>query len=309
MSFESAEEANAPRWPGVLFVLLLALSVLWPAPVVWLNDKTLQRPIRVSYESFLGREALSWDVAFWGIAGLYLLVLLHGRIDVLRRNAATLREDARRISEKIRRHKETLPWRSVLAAFFAGACAVAAMWYLGDAALIAFGESIQTDFSRSVVRLFNRLGGGMNPPLVVAYFFVVGLLFARPRHAEIAVCMLLAGSASGLLVQILKQIIGRARPELWHGPFHHTWPSATSFPSGHTVGAFALAGVLLFGSRSIPLRIVALLLATGVGLSRVLAFRHWPSDVLASALIGTVFAWFFVTALIKDEDGEASAPR
>lgn len=300
MSFVSADESSAPRWPGVLFALLLVLSVLWPAPVVWLNEQTLQRPMRVSYESFLGREAVSWDVAFWGVVGLYLLVLLHGRTDVLKRNGAALMEDARRISGKIRRHKESLRWKSVIAAFVAGACAVAATWYFADAALIAFAESIQTDSTRDVVRLFNRLGGGMNPPLIVAYFFVVGLLFARPRHAEIAMCMLLAGGVAGLLVQILKQVIGRARPELWHGPFHHTWPSATSFPSGHTVGAFALAGVIVFGSRSVPLRIVAMLLAIGVGLSRILAFRHWPSDVLASALIGMVFAWFFVSALMDE---------
>lgn len=307
MSSVNAEESRGPFWPGALFILLLALSISWPAPIVWLNEQTLQRPIRVSYESFLGREAVSWDIAFWGIVGLYALLLLHGRIDVLRENAAILSADAKRIREKLRRRKESLPWRTVLAAFGAGACLIAATWYFADAAVIAFAEAIQTDYTRAVVRVFNRLGGGMNPPLIVGYFFVFGLLFARPRFAEMAVCMLLAGGTSGLLVQILKQIIGRARPELWHGPFHHTWPSATSFPSGHTVGAWALAAVVALASRNMALRLFAIVLAIGVSLSRILAFRHWPSDVLTSAIIGSVFAWFFVSALMNGEEENRAA--
>jgi membrane-associated phospholipid phosphatase len=147
----------------------------------------------------------------------------------------------------------------------------------------------------------------MNPPLIVGYFFAAGLLLGRPRSAELAVCMLFAGGMSGLLVQLLKQVIGRARPELWLGPFHHAWPSATSFPSGHTVGAFALASVIFFGAEKRLLRYGSIVLAAGIGCARVVAFRHWPSDVVASALIGTAMGWFFVQTLRRSTSEESEA--
>ena len=107
---------------------------------------------------------------------------------------------------------------------------------------------------------------------------------------------------------MIKFTAGRARPELWFGPFTHARISATSFPSGHTVGAFALAGVLLFASPNLPLRVVAVLLAAAVGLSRMLAFRHWPSDVLASALLGLLGAWVMTRAVIGFTRTPAAPP-
>jgi undecaprenyl-diphosphatase len=110
--------------------------------------------------------------------------------------------------------------------------------------------------------------------------------------------MAIAGLAAGIAGQIVKYAVGRARPELWLGPFTHARPSATSFPSGHTVGAFALGFVLVLASRNLPLRALAILVAVAVGLSRILAFRHWTSDVLASALIGIAVAWATTRSVI-----------
>jgi undecaprenyl-diphosphatase len=114
--------------------------------------------------------------------------------------------------------------------------------------------------------------------------------------------MAMAGLGAGLAAQIIKHLVGRARPELWLGPMHYAPGSSTSFPSGHTVGAFALAGILVFGSRSIPLRVIAFALATGVGLSRILAFRHWTSDVTASAVVGLVTAWVVTEIVVRPVD-------
>ena len=77
---------------------------------------------------------------------------------------------------------------------------------------------------------------------------------------------------------------------MWLGAFHYARGNA-SFPSGHTIAAFSIGGVLVIGSRSGAMRVIALVVACGVAAARVLAFRHWPSDVLASALIGLMAAW------------------
>jgi membrane-associated phospholipid phosphatase len=147
----------------------------------------------------------------------------------------------------------------------------------------------------------------MNPVLIVAFFLVAGVAYRDRRWVAHALAMGAAGLGAGIVAQIIKHLVGRARPELWLGPMHYAPGSSTSFPSGHTVGAFALAGVLVFGARSRTLRIAALVLAAGVGLSRILAFRHWMSDVTASAVIGLVAAWILTRVSLRHVEGaEAS---
>ena len=97
----------------------------------------------------------------------------------------------------------------------------------------------------------------MNPGLVVLFFLLAGLAYRHRIWIGYAIAMALSGLGAGLVAQLVKFATLRGRPELWLGPFQHARSSASSFPSGHTVGAFALAGVLLFGSRSLPLRVIA----------------------------------------------------
>jgi undecaprenyl-diphosphatase len=63
-------------------------------------------------------------------------------------------------------------------------------------------------------------------------------------------------------------------------------PSSTSFPSGHTASAFAFA----FGAAEvIPMLALPLIpLASAVGYSRVHTGVHYPGDVLAGAVLGSV---------------------
>ncbi|HAU29735.1 MAG TPA: phosphatase PAP2 family protein [Rhodospirillaceae bacterium] len=96
-------------------------------------------------------------------------------------------------------------------------------------------------------------------------------------------------AATGIIIQIPKYLFGRARPKaLWDrglDGFHGiTWDtSLTSFPSGHTATAVALALVLfhLFPKARIPL----FLYAGFVALSRILLLQHYLSDVLGGAFI------------------------
>lgn len=303
---EMAKEGRAIRWSSAGFVLLMTLSVLWPSPVLWINDALFQAPLSIHEDSFLGREAPSWDLVFWGIAALLALAMLHARVSVLPECARTFTADLRRLSRGLRGvPRRVHPWRTILLLLI-GSAVVALVWLQFDARVIGVTESVQSELSRLIVRLLNRLGGGMNPLLIAVFFAFAGFLYRETRWTELAVCMLLAGGLAGLLVQILKYSFGRSRPELWLGPFHHTWPSATSFPSGHTVGAFAIAGVIFFGARNRLFRYSAMVIAFGIAVSRVLAFRHWPSDVLASAILGTWVSWLFTAALLGADEAAES---
>ncbi|HVR37504.1 MAG TPA: phosphatase PAP2 family protein [Thermoanaerobaculia bacterium] len=277
------------RYASAAFVALLVLSVFWPSPIVSWNRLTQNRELAIDELSFLGREAPSWDVVFWCLAGLLLIAILQSA------DGNDFRE----------------PWRQLRAMRFAaarrvwivlaiGAALVAIVWFFADAAMLAWAERVQSDGLENVIRIANRFGGGMNPALIVIFFLVAGVAYRMSRWTGYAVAMAVAGLFAGILGQIVKLMIGRARPELWLGPFQHAPGSSTSFPSGHTVGAFALAGVLVFASRNLPLRVIAFLLAAAVGLSRVFAFRHWLSDVTASAVIGLAAAYVAVTALTNE---------
>jgi membrane-associated phospholipid phosphatase len=296
MSIESKR-----RYAAAAFVTLLLLSVFWPSPVVSINRLWVNEQIDVDDLSFLGREAPSWDAVFWCFAGLLLLVIV---------GTADPSADPRAVPSQIRdlRFESGIARRAVLG-LLAGAIATAITWLALDAPMLAWAEGMQSETTEDVIRILNRLGGGMNPVMLVAFFLIAGIAYVEHRWIGYAIAMAIAGLGAGILAQIMKHVIGRARPELWLGPSHYAPGSSTSFPSGHTVGAFALAGVLVFASRSLPLRVIAFALAAGVGLSRMLAFRHWTSDVVASAAIGLVAAWAAVRWAATLESGRSSVPR
>ncbi|HUP48336.1 MAG TPA: phosphatase PAP2 family protein [Thermoanaerobaculia bacterium] len=290
------------RYASAAFITLLILSLSWPSPIVSANRLWLDRDLAVDELSFLGREAPSWDVVFFCLAGLLALAILQS--GEVRDWRATLRRSIAWNPGALCRR----PARWAAAAL-AGALAVALTWFLLDAPVLAWAERIRSDTTQALVRGINRFGGGMNPPMIVLFFAVAGVAYRTPRWIRYAAAMALAALGAGAVAHILKFLVGRARPELWLGPFHYARGAANSFPSGHTVGAFALAGVLLFASKSLPLRIIALLLAVAAGLARILAFRHWTSDVVASALLGLMAAWVAVRVLSAPPPAADGRPR
>jgi undecaprenyl-diphosphatase len=110
---------------------------------------------------------------------------------------------------------------------------------------------------------------------------------------------------SGLVANILKRIIGRARPVhfddwgiLGFSPFSNS-AAFQSFPSGHatTIGAFFAALIFLFPRYRIIFAICAIWLAA----TRVMVGAHYPSDVVAGLALG---AWFsFMTAIVYSRYG------
>ncbi|MEA2165861.1 MAG: hypothetical protein QOK37_3988 [Thermoanaerobaculia bacterium] len=286
------------RLAAAAFIALLALSVFWPSPAIAVNDICCHAQLGIDELSFLGREAPAWDVAFWFIAGLFALVVLHpSRGD---------RYDFAAAWRLIRATRIRLRKSDAIAAV-AAAAGIALIWRFADAPVTAWAERVQSSGIQDTIRFANRFGGGMNPPMVVLFFLIAGIAYRYQRWIGYAVAMAFSGAAAGVVVQIVKYVIGRTRPELWLGPFQHARAAATSFPSGHTVGAFALGGVLILASPSRTMRISAFLLALAVAVSRVLAFRHWTSDVLASAAIGMIIAAVMTRSVREEAEDDQRA--
>jgi membrane-associated phospholipid phosphatase len=148
-------------------------------------------------------------------------------------------------------------------------------------------------------------GGSAGPwgPVMVALTILGGgwamvallplVLWARTRHH--ARFLLGAIVAQASTVWALKRIFGRVRPWLALGlPAPLGRPEDGSFPSGHAAGSFCVAAFLVMAlappaPRSGLARAFAPALWLGaalVALSRVYLGAHFPSDVVAGALIG-----------------------
>jgi undecaprenyl-diphosphatase len=124
------------------------------------------------------------------------------------------------------------------------------------------------------------------------------------RGERPAACLLLAGSLSAeAVVQLLKVLIHRPRPELFFGLL----PAETySFPSGHAfvpaVFFGILAGILAAGARW---RAAVVAVAAFLGFSRVYLGYHYPSDVVAGWALAVV--WLAVWGMFADRRAASPA--
>lgn len=117
------------------------------------------------------------------------------------------------------------------------------------------------------------------------------LLIPKTRKAGLAMGIALALEIVCCNV-ILKPFVARIRPcdvntavqLLIERPLDY------SFPSGHTASSFAAASALYFGRKK--LWIPAAVLAGLIGFSRLYLYVHYPTDVLAGALLGIMMGWF-----------------
>jgi membrane-associated phospholipid phosphatase len=125
----------------------------------------------------------------------------------------------------------------------------------------------------------------------------------------------MAIAVPGLMVTIVKRLIGRVRPSD-SGPFAYmpwSWrPEYASLPSGHATTAVAAAVAIgaIWPAARVPMAIYALLIAA----SRVVIQAHFVSDVIAAAFVGAFGAivvrnWFAARrlAFVPGTDGAVHA--
>ncbi|GIL00862.1 MAG: hypothetical protein BroJett030_07610 [Alphaproteobacteria bacterium] len=108
---------------------------------------------------------------------------------------------------------------------------------------------------------------------------------------------------SGLITNLVKNLIGRARPQfvpegmVWLSrPFADNYAFA-GFPSGHatTAGAFCVALALL-----VPrLRVFIVLAGIWIAVSRPVLGVHFPSDIFAGFVFGGAFSYFYARSFAR----------
>lgn len=143
------------------------------------------------------------------------------------------------------------------------------------------------------------LGDGIFRTLVAVS---VGIVLLLRRYRAVLAGWVLALISGELLNLTLKTLVQRDRPNV-ADPLTAVW--GWSFPSGHTMGATILFGLLCYLlvrvlRRPWPYSIAigTLLLALFIGLSRVILGVHYPLDVLGGWAAGAAWAILWV-ALIE----------
>ncbi|HEY0373931.1 MAG TPA: phosphatase PAP2 family protein [Amnibacterium sp.] len=129
------------------------------------------------------------------------------------------------------------------------------------------------------------------------------LLLALRRRSWTPVILVVAAGLGSLAMTIAgKDIIDRHRPRLADAipPFEHS----ASFPSGHTLNATVIAGVVAYlillrrrtaAGRAVTV-VAAVAIALVVGCTRILLGAHWFTDVLAGWLLGLAWLGIVITA-------------
>ena len=145
------------------------------------------------------------------------------------------------------------------------------------------------DFIMPIITLFGDGGVFWIACSVILLFF--------PRYRKAGLTMGLA-LVMGLVVCniTIKPLVARPRPValiadlglMTNIPEKVIMMRDFSFPSGHTIASFEASVALLMYSKK--LGIPALILAILVSFSRLYLYVHYPTDVLVSVVLGTVFA-------------------
>ena len=159
-----------------------------------------------------------------------------------------------------------------------------------DQGLMALVQEQRNATLDGLAVLITRVGD-FTTQVVAGALLTLLLLFSRKIHAAlfVASCMLFTALAN----TGLKHLFARARPEILSEPL-----DTFSLPSGHSSAAFAFFLALgILAGRGAPARtrltwmLLASLPAVSIALSRVYLGVHWPTDILAGALLaGTVCA-------------------
>lgn len=161
-------------------------------------------------------------------------------------------------------------------------------------------------------RIGNRFGNPLLVSSAIALGYAAGRLSGQDGLAAGSARAAAGLLATGAVTQSLKWAVGRPRPdlgpddeELRPGSFdndHQAWPS------GHAAVAFSLATSVAMESDRPWVGAAAYGLAGVTAWSRVRADRHWTSDVVAGAVIGTLATRSTIRWLeARAADGDAPA--
>ncbi len=145
-----------------------------------------------------------------------------------------------------------------------------------------------TNFFDYIFRFFSQQGYSVMIWIVIIFLL---FLFEEKRNHKFILYFIVIFSTSILVSTIIKDVIKRPRPCI--GTIA-SCPKDYSFPSGHSMTAFAAAGVISYFDKK--RRLLYYSIAALIGLSRIYLGYHYFFDVVAGGITG-YFISFGLTRL------------
>lgn len=160
-----------------------------------------------------------------------------------------------------------------------------------DQAIQSWVHGFATPAMTEVMSALSWIGSpfAVTPAVILA----AGLMWWWGRK-DAAVLVASAAVGGVALDEVMKWHFKRARPDLpWAFVHEHSF----SFPSGHSVMAMVIYGVIVYKTQNKlrsnwakgTLMVAAFLMVAGIGLSRVYLGVHYPSDVAGGYFVGAVW--------------------
>ncbi len=169
-----------------------------------------------------------------------------------------------------------------------GAATGLAFAYDADAANTVGVDSNRTNVANNITNFGSYYATGAES----AGIYFLGLAKKDPKLAETGRLGAEAILASGTVTLVTKMASNRQRPlqgnghgDFWASGARH-WEFDSSFPSDHATASMALARVVAGEYPHWYVIIPAYGFAESVGISRILANQHFPSDVLIGQAVG-----------------------
>ncbi|MFJ6000672.1 phosphatase PAP2 family protein [Arthrobacter sp. NPDC092385] len=169
-----------------------------------------------------------------------------------------------------------------------------------DRPALDLAVSLRQDWLNAFITGYTNIGGPIGMPILAVGVMV---LLAARRRSWTPVILIPAAAFGSLLMTVAgKDAIGRLRPpiELAVPPYE----SSPSFPSGHSLNALVIAGIVAYllvlrqqrkRTRALTITLAVLFAAT-MGLSRVYLGHHWLTDVLVAWTLGIAWLALVITA-------------
>lgn len=190
-------------------------------------------------------------------------------------------------------YSRPLHWKGEQWGVFGGILVGTSMAYLADEPISDFFIEMKEDVPRVIRDYGFEYGSPSNNYMFTGLVYMTGLFAKNEKLRRTGVLLISSASTAGLLQQILKSAVGRARPVagLGKATFDPFWGGDSefhSFPSGHAILAFTNAYAIGKQFRSPWVKAGIYTLGLVPGVSRLWEGKHWLSDVAFSVALSVV---------------------
>ncbi|MGE5717880.1 MAG: phosphatase PAP2 family protein, partial [Acidobacteriota bacterium] len=146
--------------------------------------------------------------------------------------------------------------------------------------------------------------------VLLAGFYGAGLIGHDSKAKEVCLDGLASSLiASVLITPVISTVVGRERPTAEEGAYSFRPFNGRSFPSGHATQVFAVVSVIATHYDQLWVKALAYTAGLAGTWPRIRRGKHFPTDVLAGAIIGTAVGRSVVHYNDKLRSGQEEATR